>query len=58
MSGKTWKIIDVVVGLLGGACGLIGIVSGLKSANYDEEQQFKDFEERYGLTPIEKSEDH
>lgn len=54
MSGKTWKVIDIVVGLLGGACGLVGIVSGLKSADYDEEQQFKDFEERYGLTPTQK----
>ena len=52
MSGKTWKIVDIAVGLVGGACGLIGIISGLKAANYDEEQQFKDLEERYGLTPI------
>ena len=53
MSGKTWSIIDIVVGLVGGLCGLIGIVSGIKASNYNEEQQFKDLEKRYGLTPIE-----
>lgn len=53
MSGKTWSIIDIVVGLVGGICGLVGIVSGIKASNYNEEQQFKDLEKRYGLTPIE-----
>lgn len=51
MSGRNWKIIDVVVGLVGGLCGLIGIISGIKSANYDEQQMFKDLEERYDLVP-------
>lgn len=53
MSGKTWWIIDVIVGLIGGLCGLIGIVSGVKSSNYNEEQTMKELEKRYGLTPVE-----
>ena len=56
MSGKTWNIIDIAVGAIGGICGLIGIVSGIKAANYNEEQQFKDLEKRYGLTPVKNEE--
>jgi len=56
MSGKTWKIIDIVAGLIGGACGIIGIISGVKSAEYDQQQNYIDLEERYGLTPIENKE--
>ena len=51
MTGKTWKIVDIVVGLVGGACGLIGIISGLKSADYDEQKMYEDLEERYDLVP-------
>ena len=56
MTGKTWKGLDIVLGLVGGICGVLGIVTGIKASSYDEEQQFKDFEERYGLTPIKTEE--
>ena len=52
MSGKTWKGLDIVLGLVAGIAGTLGIVTSIKAAGYDEEQQFKDFEERYGLTPV------
>lgn len=56
MNGKRWWIADVIVGLLSGLFGILGIITGMKAANYNEQQQFKDLEERYGLTPIEKEE--
>lgn len=56
MNEKRWWIADVVVGILTGLFGIFGIITGIKSSNYKEEQQFKDLEERYGLTPIEKKE--
>lgn len=56
MSGKTWKIVDIVAGLVGGACGLVGIISSLKSAEYDQQQNYADLEERYGLVPNENKE--
>ena len=50
--GRKWFIVDTIVGILSGIFGIIGIVTGIKSSNYKEEQQYKDLEERYGLTPI------
>lgn len=55
-NGKKWKIADIAVGLIGGICGVIGIITSLKSASYDEEQQYAALEERYGLTPVSNEE--
>lgn len=57
MNGKKWAIADVVLGVVGGLCGLFGILTGIKRAGYDEEQKYADFEERYGLSPIDEEED-
>lgn len=57
MSGKKWKIADIVLGVIGGACGIAAIFTGIKSSDYDEMKQFEDLEARYGLTPIEQKED-
>lgn len=57
MSGKKWSTIDAVVGIIGGICGVIGIISGIKSSNYHDEQMYLELEERYGLEPVEETEE-
>lgn len=52
MSSKKWKAIDVTLGLIGGLCGIIGLFTGFKSADYDEQVLFEDLEKKYGLEPI------
>ena len=52
MNGKKWKIADVALGIVGGLCGIIGIITGLKAADYDEQALFEDLEKKYGLEPI------
>ncbi len=54
MDGKKWSIVNTIVSAASFALGLVGIVTGIKSAEYEEEKQFKEIEERYGLTPFEK----
>ena len=49
MSGRNWKILDIVLGLIGGICGVLGIISGIKASDYDEQKMFEDLEERYEL---------
>lgn len=51
MKGKNWATVDAVLGLIGGICGVLGIVTSIKSAKYNEEQMYLGLEERYGLTP-------
>ena len=51
MDGKKWHIVDTVVGIAGGILGIVGIITGIKSANYEEEAMYKELEDRYGLTP-------
>lgn len=51
MSGRNWKILDIVLGLIGGICGVLGIISGIKASDYDEQKMFEDLEERYELVP-------
>lgn len=52
MKGRNWKIMDVALGLVGGICGVIGILTSIKAADYDEESLFEDLEKKYGLEPI------
>lgn len=54
MSSKKWKMIDVTLGLIGGICGIVGLFTGFKSADYEEEVLFEDLEKKYGLEPIGK----
>ena len=51
MSGRNWKILDIVLGLIGCICGVLGIISGIKASDYDEQKMFEDLEERYELVP-------
>ena len=55
-SGKNWSIVNGIVELAGLALGIFGIFTGMKAASYNEEQQYKALEDRYGLTPVEKKE--
>ncbi len=57
MDGRRWWIADVIIGLLSGLFSILGIITGMKAASYNEEQQFKNLEKRYGLTPIETEEE-
>ena len=56
-NGRRWWIADVIVGIFAGLFGLLGILTNIKASKYNEEQQFKDLEERYGLTPINKEDE-
>ena len=51
-NGRKWKIADVALGLVGGLCGIIGIITSIKAADYDEQSLFEDLEKKYGLEPI------
>lgn len=55
--GKKWSIANTIVQVIVAAGSLISIVTSMKSAKYDEEQQFKRFEDRYGFEPIDSLED-
>ena len=52
MNGKNWKILDVVLGLVGGICGVVGIITSIKASEYDEQSLYEDLEKKYGLEPI------
>lgn len=54
MDGKKWSIANTLVGLVGGICGVIGIITSIKSEAYNQEMQYKELEERYGLTRVEE----
>ena len=56
MSGKTWSIANTVITTAAGVLGLVGIVTGMKSAEYDANKQYEELEERYGLVPVPKIE--
>lgn len=51
MSGKTWSIVNTIITTAAGVLGLVGIVTGIKSAEYEENRQYEELEKRYGLTP-------
>lgn len=55
--GKRWSIANTIVDVLIGACSLISIVTSMKAKKYDEEQEYKKLEDRYGLEPIDSLED-
>lgn len=48
---KKWQTIDTVVSVISGGLALFGIYTGLKRLTEDEETQYKNLEERYGLVP-------
>lgn len=54
MSGKRWSVLNTILSVIGGLCALFGIYTSFKASDYDQEQEFKALEERYGLTPIEE----
>lgn len=57
MKSKTWSKIGGVVGGLGFLLSIAMPIIESKAAPYEEEETYKKFEERYGLTPIEKKEE-
>lgn len=57
MDGRKWKIADVCLGVIGGICGVVGILTGIKSSAYDEQKQYEELEARYGLTPVNEKEE-
>ena len=52
MSSKKWKVVDTTLALIGGICGIVGLFTGFKSIDYEEEVLFEDLEKKYGLEPI------
>ena len=50
--GAKWKIADIALGVVGGICGVIGILTSIKAADYDEQSLFEDLEKKYGLEPV------
>ena len=57
MNGKKWSTLNTILGVIGGICGLFGIFTSIKASDYDQQKEFKMFEERYGLTPISTEEE-
>lgn len=57
MSKKGWWLTNVVLAVVGGVCGVLGIYTGVKAAEFEQDQQFENLEKRYGLTPIETEEE-
>lgn len=55
--GKKWSIANTIVQVIVAAGSLISIVTSMKAAKYDEEQEYKKLEDRYGLEPIDSLED-
>lgn len=52
-----WFIADCVVGLISGLSGIIGIYTGIKSANAQQELNDLHLEEKYGLIAINKEDE-
>lgn len=51
MNGKNANKIDAVVQVIAGVFSILGIFTSIKASGYQQEQQYKDLEDRYGLTP-------
>lgn len=48
-----WKMTEIVTGIIGGFCGIVGIIASIKTTAEDDERHYEEFEKRYGLTPVE-----
>lgn len=57
MRHSKWYWADLVVGTIGTICGLIGIVTGLKSGAEQEAEMDARLEQKYGLTPVQTEEE-
>lgn len=53
-NGKKWMTASGILGMLGFALAIISPIIDAKAAPYEEEENYKKLEERYGLTPIKK----
>lgn len=57
MKAKSWSKLGSVVGAVGCVLSIVMPIIESKAAPYEEEETYRKFEERYGLTPIEKNEE-
>lgn len=57
MKSKSWSKLGSALGIVGFALSVVMPYIESKAAPYEEEETYKKFEERYGLTPIEKKEE-
>ena len=48
------KLLDTVLGVIGGIAGVIGIFTGLKCAGEEEAELDARLEKKYGLTPVQE----
>ena len=48
------KMLDTVLGVIGGIAGLIGIFTGIKCAAEEEAELDARLEKKYGLTPVQE----
>ena len=51
------KLLDTILGVVGGIAGLIGIFTGIKCAAEDEAELDRRLEQKYGLKPVETAEE-
>lgn len=54
-NGKRWAIVDMIVGIISGLLGIFGIFTGIKAATYNAEKEDERLEQKYGLTPVEET---
>lgn len=55
MKAKGWKILSLILGTVGGICGIGSLFIDPKAAEFDEAEREKAFAEKYGLTPVGES---
>ena len=48
------KLVDTIIGVIGGIAGLIGIFTGIKCAADEEAELDARLEKKYGLTPVQE----
>ena len=48
------KLIDTIIGVIGGIAGLIGIFTGIKCASEEEAELDARLEKKYGLVPVQE----
>ena len=54
MSSKTWSKISGIIGFAGFITAIVTPIIESKAAPDEEEENYKKFEERYGITPVSK----